>query len=153
MKRISKVLLLALMVCTLFAGCSIETIQSKKEDSKYNFYYLNTNETALKSEPYEPKEETKEYMVKALLQKLGNGEVPEDGISLLPENVSVSSYDLQDNLLIIDFSKEYSEMSKVREVLTRDGIVQTFLQIPDIAKIRFTAVSYTHLTLPTTPYV
>ena len=138
MKRISKVLLLALMVCTLFAGCSIETIQSKKEDSKYNFYYLNTNETALKSEPYEPKEETKEYMVKALLQKLGNGEVPEDGISLLPENVSVSSYDLQDNLLIIDFSKEYSEMSKVREVLTRDGIVQTFLQIPDIAKIRFT---------------
>ena len=114
MKRISKVLLLALMVCTLFAGCSIETIQSKKEDSKYNFYYLNTNETALKSEPYEPKEETKEYMVKALLQKLGNGEVPEDGISLLPENVSVSSYDLQDNLLIIDFSKEYSEMSKVR---------------------------------------
>lgn len=138
MKRISKVLLLALMVCTLFAGCSIETIQSKKEDSKYNFYYLNTNETALKSEPYEPKEETKEYMVKALLQKLGNGEVPENGISLLPENVSVSSYDLQDNLLIIDFSKEYSEMSKVREVLTRDGIVQTFLQIPDIAKIRFT---------------
>ena len=126
------------MVCTLFAGCSIETIQSKKEDSKYNFYYLNTNENALKSEPYEPKEETKEYMVKALLQKLGNGEVPEDGISLLPENVSVSSYDLQDNLLIIDFSKEYSEMSKVREVLTRDGIVQTFLQIPDIAKIRFT---------------
>ena len=58
-------------------------------------------------------------MVKALLQKLGNGEVPEDGISLLPENVSVSSYDLQDNLLIIDFSKEYSEMSKVREVLSR----------------------------------
>ena len=114
------------------SNCHIE------EDSKYNFYYLNTNETALKSEPYEPKEETKEYMVKALLQKLGNGEVPEDGISLLPENVSVSSYDLQDNLLIIDFSKEYSEMSKVREVLTRDGIVQTFLQIPDIAKIRFT---------------
>ena len=64
--------------------------------------------------------------------------MPEDGIGLLPENVSVSSYDLQDNLLIIDFSKEYSEMSKVREVLTRDGIVQTFLQIPDIAKIRFT---------------
>ena len=59
-------------------------------------------------------------------------------VALLPENVSVSSYDLQDNLLIIDFSKEYSEMSKVREVLTRDGIVQTFLQIPDIAKIRFT---------------
>ena len=138
MKKISGVLLLALLICTLFGGCSIETIQSKEEDSKYNFYYLNTNETVLKSEPYEPKEETKEYMVKELLQKLGSREVPEDGISLLPENVSVNSYDLQDDLLTIDFSKEYSEMSKVREVLTRDGIVQTFLQIPDIARIRFT---------------
>ena len=70
MKRISKVLLLALMVCTLFAGCSIETIQSKKEDSKYNFYYLNTNETALKSEPYEPKEETKEYLADNSIDEL-----------------------------------------------------------------------------------
>ena len=138
MKRISGVLLLALLVCTLFAGCSIETIQSKQEDSKYNFYYLNTNETALKSETYEPKEETKEYMVKELIQMLGSTDVPEDGIGLLPENVSVSSYDLQDDVLVIDFSKEYSEMSKVREILTRDGIVQTFLQIPGIAKVRFT---------------
>lgn len=138
MKRISRVLLLVLLVCTLFSGCSIETIQSGKEDSKYEFYYLNTNETVLKSEPYEPKEETKDYMVKELLQKLGSREVPEDGISLLPENVSVNSYDVQDNLLVIDFSKEYSEMSKVREILTRDGIVQMLLQIPDIVKIRFT---------------
>ena len=138
MKKISGVLLLALLVCTLFAGCSIETIQSKEEESKYNFYYLNTNETRLKSEPYEPEEENKEYMVKALIQKLGSREIPEDGISLLPEKVSISSYDLQDKLLIIDFSKEYSEMSKIREVLTRDGIVQTFLQIPDIDKVSFT---------------
>lgn len=138
MKKISGVLLLALLVCTLFAGCSIETIQSKEEESKYNFYYLNTNETRLKSEPYEPEEENKEYMVKAMIQKLGSREIPEDGISLLPEKVSISSYDLQDKLLIIDFSKEYSEMSKIREVLTRDGIVQTFLQIPDIDKVRFT---------------
>ena len=138
MKKISGVLLLTLLICTLFAGCSIETIQSKEEDSKYNFYYLNTSETLLKREPYEPKEETKEYMVKDLLQELGSAKIPENGISLLPENVSVNSYDLQEDLLVIDFSKEYSEMSKVREVLTRDGIVQMFLQIPDIAKIRFT---------------
>ena len=64
MKKISGVLLLALLVCTLFAGCSIETIQSKEEESKYNFYYLNTNETRLKSEPYEPEEEKKEYIRK-----------------------------------------------------------------------------------------
>ena len=94
MKKISGVLLLALLVCTLFAGCSIETIQSKEEESKYNFYYLNTNETRLKSEPYEPEEEKKEYMIKALIQKLGSREIPEDGISLLPEKVSIVTIDL-----------------------------------------------------------
>ena len=29
-------------------------------------------------------------------------------------------------------------MSKIREVMTRDGVVQTFLQIPDIHKVQFT---------------
>lgn len=77
-------------------------------------------------------------MVKDLLQKLGKKEVPDGGVSLLPEDVSINSYDVQDDLLVIDFSKEYNNMSKVREIMTRAGIVQTLLQAPDIAKIRFT---------------
>ena len=139
MKKSVSILLLAALICSLFAGCSIETkIQSGTEESKYSFYYLNASETVLKEEPYEPKEETTEFMVKDLMQKLGKKEVPDGGVSLLPEEVSINSYDVQDDLLVIDFSKEYSEMSKVREILTRDGIVQTFLQIPGIAKVRFT---------------
>ena len=74
------------------------------------------------------------------MQKLGKKEVPDGGVSLLPEEVSINSYDVQDDLLVIDFSKEYSDMSKVREIMTRAGIVQTLLQAPDIAKIRFTVV-------------
>lgn len=52
--------------------------------------------------------------------------------------MSINSYDVQDDLLVIDFSKEYSDMSKVREIMTRAGIVQTLLQVPDITKICFT---------------
>ena len=52
--------------------------------------------------------------------------------------MSINSYDVQDDLLVIDFSKEYTDMSKVREIMTRAGIVQTLLQVPEIAKIRFT---------------
>ena len=139
MKKSVSILLLAVLICSLFAGCSIETkTQSGTEESKYNFYYLNAAETVLKEEPYEPKEETTEFMVKDLLQKLGKKEVPDGGVSLLPEDVSINSYDVQDDLLVIDFSKEYNNMSKVREIMTRAGIVQTLLQAPDIAKIRFT---------------
>ena len=72
MKKSVSILLLAVLICSLFAGCSIETkTQSGTEESKYNFYYLNAAETVLKEEPYEPKEETTEFMVKDLLQKLG----------------------------------------------------------------------------------
>ena len=139
MKKSVSILLLAVLICSLFAGCSIETkTQSGTEESKYNFYYLNAAETVLKEEPYEPKEETTEFMVKDLLQKLGKKEVPDGGVSLLSEDVSINSYDVQDDLLVIDFSKEYNNMSKVREIMTRAGIVQTLLQAPDIAKIRFT---------------
>ena len=139
MKKSVSILLLAALICSLFAGCSIETkIQSGTEESKYSFYYLNASETVLKEEPYEPKEETTEFMVKDLMQKLGKKEVPDGGVSLLPEEVSINSYDVQDDLLVIDFSKEYSDMSKVREIMTRAGIVQTLLQVPDITKICFT---------------
>ena len=64
-------------------------------------------------------------MVKDLLQKLEDREVPEGRASLLPDNVAIKSYDVQKDLLVIDFSKEYSSMSKAREVLTRAGIVHT----------------------------
>ena len=78
MKKSVSILLLAALICSLFAGCSIETkIQSGTEESKYSFYYLNASETVLKEEPYEPKEETTEFMVKDLMQKLGKKEVPE----------------------------------------------------------------------------
>lgn len=140
MKKYRKVLLLAVLVCSFLAGCSIETKKdsSADADSKYHFYYLNTAETVLKYETYEPAEETAEAMVKDLLQKLGKKDAPENEVSLLPDDVSINSYDVQGDLLVIDFSKEYSLMSKVREVLTRDGIVQTLLQVPDINRIRFT---------------
>ena len=142
MKKSVSILLLAALICSLFAGCSIETkIQSGTEESKYSFYYLNASETVLKEEPYEPKEETTEFMVKDLMQKLGKKEVPDGGVSLLPEEVSINSYDVQDDLLVIDFSKEYSDMSKVREIMTRAGIVQTLLQVPDITKICFAEYS------------
>lgn len=137
MKKILRVLLLAVLVTCLLAGCSIETKKSQKE-SKYSLYYLNAAETSLKEESYTPKEETKEFMVKDLLQKLEDRDVPEGRVCLLPDNVSIKSYDVQKNLLIIDFSKEYSEMSKAREVLTRAGIVRTLVQVPDIQKVRFT---------------
>ena len=127
MKKYIRVLLLAALVCSLLAGCSIETKSSKDSQDE--------SKTVLREEPYSPGEETADFMVKDLMQKLGSKDAPDGEISLLPEDVSINSYEVQKDLLVVDFSKEYSKMSKIREVMTRDGVVQTFLQIPDIHKV------------------
>lgn len=140
MKKDLRVLLLAALVCSIFAGCSIEKKNNLNTDSEseYQLYYLNESETALKDEAYLPEEETTEFLVKDLMQRLGKKEAPDGETSLLPADVSINSYDVQDDLLVIDFSKEYADMSKAREVLARAGIVQTLLQAPDIHQISFT---------------
>lgn len=137
MKKFLSVLLLAVSVCMLAAGCSIE-VEEQQTPDKYSFYYLNAAETTLEREAYEPKEESADFMVRELMQSIGNRKVPEDGIALLPEEVILNSYDFQDDVLVIDFSAQYHEMSRAREVLTRAGIVKTFLQVPDIHRVRFT---------------
>ena len=116
MKKNISILLLAALICSLLAGCSIEIKSSRnsENDSKYHLYYLNESETLLKEEPYSPGEETTDFMVKDLMQKLGSKDAPDGEISLLPEDVSINSFELQEDLIVIDFSKEYSKMSKIR---------------------------------------
>lgn len=139
MKKYLWTLLLAVFACVFLGGCSIEEKEEiQTEQENYNFYYLNTGETTLKKMVYEPQEESTEFMMKDLMQRLSGRETPEDGIALLPEAVSVNSYDLQEKRLVIDFNSAYLEMSRTREILTRAGIVEMFLQIPDIEIIRFT---------------
>lgn len=137
MKKFFNMLLLAVFICAA-AGCSIEVKDKEKEPAKYNFYYINVSETSLKKEAYQPKEETRDLMVRELMQSISSKNAPEDGLALLPENVTLDSYDFKEDALVIDFSEEYNKMSRAREVLTRSGIAMTFLQVPDIDKVRFT---------------
>ena len=47
MKKFLSVLLLAVSVCMLAAGCSIE-VEEQQTPDKYSFYYLNAAETTLR---------------------------------------------------------------------------------------------------------
>lgn len=138
MKKIIRMLLLAVLVCVAAAGCSIETDKKEQENAKYHYYYINASETTLKKEAYEPKDETTDFMVRDLMQNISSRKTSEDGIALLPENVALNSYDFRGDTLVIDFSRQYLDMSRAREVLTRAGVAKTFLQIPEIQRVSFT---------------
>lgn len=146
MKRLIYIILSAITACVLLAGCQIETQDDKKEESSgYYFYYINQDETALKHEDYIPQEETADFMLPDLMQRLNNKALQGDVINLLPKDVQMNytiepSADGGDHssILVIDFNNKYNDMSRAREILVRSGVVKTFVQVPGISAVRFT---------------
>ena len=109
--------------------------RNKNEEQQYRFYYINSDETRLKEEKYTPEKETTEVMLRNFSESLNNRETRENGISLFPEGVKISSYSIQDGVLNIEFNEAYDKMSRTRELLVRAGIVKIFLQVPGVESV------------------
>lgn len=109
--------------------------RNKNEEQQYRFYYINSDETRLKEEKYTPEKETTEVMLRNFSESLNNRETREDGISLFPEGVKISSYSIQDGVLNVEFNEAYDKMSRTRELLVRAGIVKIFLQVPGVDSV------------------
>lgn len=120
--------------CILLGLVAYLTLTGKNPNTeqKYSFYYINSEETELKEEHYTPEEETAEVMLRDFSERLNNRETRDDGISLFPEGVKISSYSIKDGVLRLEFSDAYSKMSRTRELLVRNGVVKLFIQVPGI---------------------
>ena len=134
MKKIIKIGIpvFAAVLLLIIGGSGIYAQMSGQEKSDYSFYYLNGDETRLISENYDPKENTTEYMLQELITRLNDEEQPSDKAKLLPEGVHIDSYEIRESLLHLEFNLRYSQMGRAREILTRNGIVKTFVQVPGI---------------------
>jgi germination protein M len=130
---------LLLLFCLLLCGCQIEQ-EEEAVSSEYSYYYLNKAATQLETEAYIPQEDDSSYMIDDLMQRLGSDNSGDKEINLLPQEVTINSYELQQQVLVIDFNSQYTKMSRTREILVRAGIVKTFTQIPDVRAVRFTVI-------------
>ena len=83
--------------------------RNKNEERQYRFYYINSDETRLKEEKYTPEKETTEVMLRNFSESLNNRESREDGISLFPDGVKISSYSIQDGVLNVEFNEAYDK--------------------------------------------
>lgn len=138
MKKLFSTVLALVLACGLLAGCTVET-QEEKADSgsnQYYLYYVNKEETKVVKERYWPEQESAEFMLKDLAGILNAQEGNGENLALLPTGVQLETYRLNESLLELEFSSEYSEISRTREILVRAGVARTFLQIPGITGIK-----------------
>lgn len=138
MKKLIWMILSAVLSCILLTGCKVEGQEEKKETgNSYYFYYINKDATGLEKEKYEPKEESADFMLKDLMQRLNKKAMEGERINLLPEEVEMTSYNIVESVLAIDFNNNYYKMSRAREILVRAGVVKTFVQVPGVSSVQF----------------
>lgn len=133
-------LLTCLLACLLAAGltaCAGTGGGSKK--GAYYIYYLNEDMNQLVREPYEPQSQTAEDLFQELAAALSGS--PESGgyTALLTEDVTIQNCELEKGILTLNMSSAYKDMDKSREILTRAGLVRTFLQVEGVSRIQILA--------------
>ncbi len=132
---------IVLLTTILFTGCSIDHKDSKQVETDKSItqvYYVDTNETKIVGEDYNPVGTTPEELVEEYLKALS--EDPSD-ISLKkakPDSLVVEKYDFNEaGRLSIYFNSDYNNLSGISEVLCRATIVKTLCQIEGVDSIEF----------------
>ena len=123
--------------CLLLGMVAYISISGKKEtgEQQYSFYYINSEETKLKEEKYVPEKESAEVMLRDFSESLNNRETRDDGISLFPDGVKISSYSVNDGVLRLEFNEAFGKMSRTRELLVKAGVVKIFVQVPGVDSV------------------
>ena len=90
-----------MLVLLLLAGCGA---QNEEEESGYQIWYMNQNETKLYYEYKELQAKNTEGLLKEALEVLKEQPSDENHKPVLPETVRVAVYEIPHNQLYLNFS-------------------------------------------------
>lgn len=130
--------LLFLSIIISVTGCNTKKQENLvDEENYYKIYYVNNSEDKLVSEDYYAKEVDTDKLVHELIGELTN--IP-DGITLkkpIPDEVKIKDIRRKDDVLTINFSETYKQLSGISEILRRACVVKTLCQIDGISKVEY----------------
>lgn len=131
MRRLKYLLLICLFCLGLF-GCGKDHRTSEKPRGVYKIYYLNSSRTKLASSDYHTDTTDQEQLIGELAgQILAAPENPDYQV-ILSEKVILLDIKKEDNVLYLNFNKEYSSMKTTKEILCRAALAKTFTQVEGI---------------------
>ncbi|WP_455034221.1 GerMN domain-containing protein [Lachnoanaerobaculum gingivalis] len=130
------VIILMLLLSITLVSCKKKEIQPLAEN-EYNIYYLNTNINTLVESRYTAasgKSDTSGLIKELMTHFL---KVPDDleAVGALPDKVTYQGFDIDGNILYLNFDTNYQGMDVTREVLARAALAKTFTQIEGIEYI------------------
>ncbi len=125
-----------LLLCFMLAvtGCGRRT---QEETDGYKIWYMNQTETKLESEDRKLQADTTDGQIKEMIELLRDTPESEKLKPVLPDEIRINDYELENNQLYLDFSIEYQDLQRVYEVLCRAAIVRTLCQIPGVEYVGF----------------
>lgn len=126
--------ILLLVIPLLMAGCRK---QQQVDESGYQIWYINQDETCLKYENKELQSKNEEGLLREMMEVMRETPTDDELKPVIPEDVELLDFDFEHNQLYLDFSPEYKKMPKVYEVLCRAAIVRTLGQIDGVEYVDF----------------
>ena len=136
MRRSSLIITYLIMTLLLLTGCASGSSEEEKVENVV--YCLDDEEESLEYERYTDDGKNTEESIDGYLKAIIAGPKETRHKRLLTEKVTVQGCEVEGGNVTIDFSKEYHEMEKPREVLVRAGIVRSLMQIPHVKGVQFT---------------
>ena len=132
-KKISLILYCSAVILCLSA-CS----ENNATVSGSQIFYVDSSETKLVSEGYEPVATNTVELVEEMIEQLGKAPESISCRRAKPENVQVLDYKIgEDKQLTLYFSEEYGQLTGISEILSRAAIVKTMCQIDEIDYVEF----------------
>ena len=123
---------MAALICLGLSGCHRAGKDSQQSEGTYQIYYLNSARTKLMPLDYTTKTTDQETLIGELAGQILA--VPEqlEYQSVLGEGVVLLDIKRDDNVLYLNFNKEYTGMKATREILCRAAFAKTFTQVEGV---------------------
>lgn len=128
--------LLCLSLCCLLglglSGCRKAQTDQPPQAGTYKIYYLNSARTKLIPADYKTETKDQETLIGELAGQLIEAPVDPDYQAVLGDKVILLDMKREDNVLYLNFNKDYTGMKPTREILCRAAFAKTFTQVPGV---------------------
>lgn len=123
---------LCILMGLLFSACKETGAQEEPADGVYQIYYLNSNRTKLAAASYKTQTDDPDLLLGELAQQILKAPDYPDYQAILGDRTALLGIQKEDNILYLNFNREYSAAKPSREILCRAALAKTFTQIPGI---------------------